>query len=140
MIAVFLKEGFPMPVTLPIPDDLAARLGDASDVSRRALEAFAAEEYRAGRLNNPDLRQLLGFGTHVELDGFLRARGIFENDAMASDDMEDENERRYVVKELLKSLDDIEAGRVYSSTESMERTEKLLQRIESERAGRKAGR
>jgi len=68
-----------MNVTLPIPDELAARLGEAGDVSRRALEAFAAEEYRAGRLTHPELRSLLGFVTHAELDGFLKARGIFED-------------------------------------------------------------
>jgi len=66
-------------VTLPIPDELAARLGEAGDVSRRALEAFAADEYRAGRLTHPELRSLLGFATHAELDGFLKARGIFED-------------------------------------------------------------
>ena len=68
-----------MNVTLPIPDELAARLGQAGDVSRRALEAFAADEYRAGRLSHPELRSLLGFATHAELDGFLKARGIFED-------------------------------------------------------------
>jgi hypothetical protein len=68
-----------MNVTLPIPDDLAARLGEAGDVSRRALEAFAADEYRAGRLSHPELRSLLGFATHAELDGFLKARGVFED-------------------------------------------------------------
>jgi hypothetical protein len=41
-----------MNVTLPIPDELAARLGEAGDLSRRALEAFAADEYRAGRLSH----------------------------------------------------------------------------------------
>lgn len=68
-----------MNVTLPIPDELAARLGEAGDLSRRALEAFAADEYRAGRLSHPELRSLLGFATHAELDGFLKARGIFED-------------------------------------------------------------
>lgn len=34
-------------VTLRIPDDLAARLGAAGDLSRRALEGLAIEEYRA---------------------------------------------------------------------------------------------
>jgi hypothetical protein len=68
-----------MNVTLPIPDELATRLGEAGDVSRRALEAFAADEYRAGRLSHPELRSLLGFATHAELDGFLKARGIFED-------------------------------------------------------------
>src|ERR1700733_8703095 len=83
-----------MNVTLPIPDELAARLGDAEDLTRRALEAFAADEYRAGRLSQPELRSLLGFATlgfatlgfatlgfatHGEVDGFLRNRGIFED-------------------------------------------------------------
>ena len=68
-----------MNVTLLIPDELAARLGEAGDLSRRALEAFAADEYRAGRLSHPELRSLLGFATHAELDGFLKARGIFED-------------------------------------------------------------
>jgi hypothetical protein len=68
-----------MNVTLPIPDELAARLSEAGDVSRRALEAFAAEEYRAGRLSHPELRVLLGFATHAELDSFLKARAIFED-------------------------------------------------------------
>jgi hypothetical protein len=68
-----------MNVTLPIPDELAARLGQPDDVSRRALEAFAADEYRAGRLGHSELRSLLGFATHAELDGFLKARAIFED-------------------------------------------------------------
>jgi hypothetical protein len=68
-----------MNVAIPIPDELAARLGEVGDLSRRALEAFAADEYRAGRLNHPELRSLLGFATHAELDGFLKARAIFED-------------------------------------------------------------
>jgi len=77
-----------MNVTLPIPDELAARLGEAGDLSRRALEAFAADEYRAGRLSHPELRGLLGFATHAELDGFLKARGIFEDYTQADLDRE----------------------------------------------------
>jgi hypothetical protein len=48
-----------MNVTLRIPDDLAKRLSAAGDdLSRRALEAFAVDEYRAGRLTRPELRRL----------------------------------------------------------------------------------
>jgi hypothetical protein len=72
-----------MNVVLPIPDDLAARLGEAGDVSRRALEAFALAEYQAGRLTRPELRRLLGYGTRGELDGFLKARGVIEGMAAA---------------------------------------------------------
>jgi hypothetical protein len=60
-----------------LPDDIAARLNtDGGDLERRALEALVAEEYRAGRLTRPDLRQLLGFETAHEIDGFLKAHAI----------------------------------------------------------------
>ena len=65
-----------MNVTLPIPDELARRLGSGEVLACRALEAFAAEEYRAGRLNIPELRDLLGFATGAELQAFLSARGM----------------------------------------------------------------
>lgn len=69
-----------MNVTVLIPDDLAERLGLAgNDLARRALEAFAAEEYRAGRLTHPDIRRRLGFSTHAELDAFLKAREIYDS-------------------------------------------------------------
>lgn len=67
-----------MDVTVPIPDGFAARFGSAAELGRRALEALALEEFRAGRLNKVELRQLLGFETRAELDGFLllKARGL----------------------------------------------------------------
>lgn len=83
-----------MNVILPIPDDLAARLGSVSDVARRALEAFAAAEYRAGRLSHPELRRLLGYGTHAELDGFLKDRSLFEDYTLADLDQERQDLRR----------------------------------------------
>jgi hypothetical protein len=63
-----------MDVTIHIPDDLAFRLG--SNLSRRALEALALEEFRQGRLTKADLRRLLGFATRPALDGFLKAHGV----------------------------------------------------------------
>jgi Uncharacterised protein family (UPF0175) len=69
-----------MEVTVDIPDDVAERLKAAgSDLSRRALEAFALEEYRRGQLTKAELRRLLGFGTRDALDGFLKAHDIFES-------------------------------------------------------------
>jgi DNA-binding transcriptional ArsR family regulator len=68
-----------MNLTVTLPDDIATRLAaDGADLARRALEALAAEEYRAGRLTRPDLRQLLGFETGHEIDGFLKAHGIYD--------------------------------------------------------------
>jgi hypothetical protein len=68
-----------MHLMVEIPDDVAQRLAAAGgDLSRRALEAFAIEEYKLGRLTDADLRRLLGFNTHYELDGVLKAHGVFE--------------------------------------------------------------
>ena len=68
-----------MEVTLHIPDDIAQRLAASGhDLSRHALEAFAADEYRHGRLHKPDLRRLFGFETSYEIDGFLKAHGVYD--------------------------------------------------------------
>ena len=69
-----------MEVTLHIPDEVAKRLAAAgSDLSRRALEAFSLEEYKAGRLTEAQLRELLGLRTRHELDGFLKAHEVWLN-------------------------------------------------------------
>jgi uncharacterized protein UPF0175 len=67
-----------MNVTVEIPDDVAERLAAAGgDLSRRALEALALEEYKRGRLTKPELRRLLGFSTRVELDDFFNTHEVF---------------------------------------------------------------
>ena len=64
--------------TVEIPDELAGRLNAAGgDLSRRALEAFALEEYRSGHLTENALRRLLGFSTRCQLDGFLKAHDVW---------------------------------------------------------------
>jgi len=69
-----------MNLTLPIPDDLTTRLSaDGEDLSRRALEGFGLEEYKAGRITKAELRRLLGFETRYELDGFLKAHDVWMN-------------------------------------------------------------
>ncbi len=65
-----------MTVTLELPDDIAQVLARHGDLSRRALESFALEEFKSGRLSQASLRRLLGF-TRYELDGFLKAHGVF---------------------------------------------------------------
>ena len=66
-----------MDVTIHIPDDLAARLAAGGDLSRRALEALAVEEFRSGRLTQPELRRLLGLSTRQALDAFLKAHEVY---------------------------------------------------------------
>ena len=68
-----------MDLTVTLPDDLAVRLSaGGADLERRALEALAAEGFRAGQLTKPDLRRLLGFETGHEIDGFLKEHEVFE--------------------------------------------------------------
>jgi hypothetical protein len=67
-----------MDVRLEIPDDLGQRLAaSGEDLSRRALEGFALEEYKTGRISKAELRRLLGIDTRYELDGFLKANGVW---------------------------------------------------------------
>ena len=66
-----------MKVIVQIPDDLAQRLTAAGDdLSRRALEALAIEEYKQERLTKPELQRLLGIETTFQLDAFLKAHDV----------------------------------------------------------------
>jgi hypothetical protein len=66
-----------MNVSVPMPDDLAERLSAAGiDLSRRALEGFALEEYKSGHISKAELRRWLGFETRYELDGFLKEHRV----------------------------------------------------------------
>ena len=68
-----------MEVTLRIPDDIAAHLAEAGgDLERRALEAFALEELKAGRITEPELGRMLGLA-RLQIDGFLKAHGVYED-------------------------------------------------------------
>jgi len=76
-------------LTVEIPDDLAQRLSTGGgDLSRRALEALAAEEYRQGRIYKPDLRRLLGLTTSDQIDSFLKAHEVWID--YTADDLERE--------------------------------------------------
>ena len=69
-----------MNLTVEIPDDLASQMSAVGgDLSRRMLEGFALEEYKAERISKAQLRRLLGFETRYELDGFLKARQVWAN-------------------------------------------------------------
>ena len=84
-----------MQVNLQIPDDVANSLAKAGgDLSRRALEAFALEELRAGNITESELRKMLELG-RIQLDGFLKAHGIYQDYTL--DDFEAE---RQALKEI----------------------------------------
>ena len=78
-----------MELTVQIPDDLARTMSAAGgDLSRRALEALALEEFKSGHITKPELRRLLDFGTRYDLDGFLKAHEVYEDYTM--EDLEQE--------------------------------------------------
>jgi hypothetical protein len=84
-----------MNVTVNIPDDIAASLSqNGVNLSRRALENFALEELRAGRITEVQLRVMLDLG-RIELDGFLKENRIFQDYTLA-----DFEEERHAVREL----------------------------------------
>jgi len=65
-----------MQITLELPDDIARQIGEGQDLSRAALEALVAESCREHRLSDHQAAQILGLSRY-ELDGFLKARGVF---------------------------------------------------------------
>ena len=72
-----------MQIIVTLPDDLAQH----PDPAREALEAFAIEGYRSGALSAYQTRQLLGFETRYEFDGFLKDRQIWDH-AYSVEDLE----------------------------------------------------
>jgi predicted HTH domain antitoxin len=69
-----------MQITLEVPDDVARSLeAQARDLPRTVLEGFALEGYRSGALTEEQVRRLLGFGTRMQVHGFLKDHGIHLN-------------------------------------------------------------
>lgn len=67
-----------MIVNLEIPEEFARRLApDDESLARTALEALAAEGVRSGRLTAFQARCLLGIESRIEMDGVLKAHGVF---------------------------------------------------------------
>jgi hypothetical protein len=75
-------QGEIVEVTFQIPDELAGSVADVGDLPRRALEAFALEELRAGRITEPHHCEMLGLA-RIQMDGFLKSHGIFHDYTMA---------------------------------------------------------
>ncbi len=67
-----------MDVHLEVPEELARRLAsDATGLARAALEALATEGVRSGKLSVFEARTLLGIQSRYEMDGILKAHGVF---------------------------------------------------------------
>jgi hypothetical protein len=66
-----------MHIALDIPDNIAGVIAPDQDPARAALEALALEGYRSRRLGESAVRRLLGFGTRMEVHGFLKEHGVY---------------------------------------------------------------
>jgi hypothetical protein len=67
-----------MQVHLEIPEDLAKQLApEQGDLTRAAIEAVALEGVRSGKLTVAQACRLLGLPSRYEMDGFLKAHGVF---------------------------------------------------------------
>jgi len=67
-----------MDVHLDIPEEFARHLApDAESLGRAALEALATEGVRSGKLTVFQARRLLGIRSRHEMDGLLKAHGVW---------------------------------------------------------------
>jgi hypothetical protein len=68
-----------MQVTVEIPDQFIRQLvPEGRDVSRTLLEEAVAGAYRERRLTMEQVRQLLGYGTRMQVDVFLQQHEIYD--------------------------------------------------------------
>jgi hypothetical protein len=67
-----------MEITVDVPEDVAEGLAAKwGDLPRAALESLAAEGFRSGALSEAQVRRMLGFSVRLEVDAFLKSRGIY---------------------------------------------------------------
>jgi hypothetical protein len=68
-----------MQVTVEIPADfLPLIVPNGADAGRKLLEDTVAQAYRERRLSMEQVRQILGFGTRMEVDPFLQKYEIYD--------------------------------------------------------------
>ncbi len=69
-----------MQITLELPDDVARDLlAAAKDLPHAFLESLALQGYRSGTLTEEQVRRILGFGTRMQVHGFLKEHGVYLN-------------------------------------------------------------
>jgi hypothetical protein len=85
-----------MQITLELPDDVAQGLeSQVKDLPRALLESFALERYRSGTLTEEQVRRLLGFGTRMQVDDFLKAHGVYWAYTLEDLDRDTETSREF---------------------------------------------
>jgi len=69
-----------MQIAFEIPEDIAAyAIPDGQDPARSALEALAIEGYRAQRLNESQVRRMLGYETRMQVHALLKQYDVYLN-------------------------------------------------------------
>jgi predicted HTH domain antitoxin len=77
-----------MQVVVEIPDEFSRQILPAGqDPSRALLEEAALKAFCENRVTTAELRQILGFDTRYQVDGFLKERGI-DQGAYGPEDLE----------------------------------------------------
>jgi Uncharacterised protein family (UPF0175) len=68
-----------MEIILTIPDELTAETQNGKNGAslRRLLEYVGVELYKADVISGPQLQEMLGLDSRFELDGVLKAHGVF---------------------------------------------------------------
>jgi hypothetical protein len=85
-----------MQITLELPDDVAQGLeAQVKNLPRALLESFALEGYRSGKLTEEQVRKILGYGTRMQVDGFLKEHGVYLDCTLEDLDRETETSREF---------------------------------------------
>ena len=75
MTGIYLRED---QAKANIPEDLGGRIAaDPGELPRAVLEALALEAVRTRKFTVSQTRRLLGIPSRYEMDGFLKAHGVF---------------------------------------------------------------
>jgi hypothetical protein len=82
-----------MRITLDLPDDFARSL--EANLPRALLEGLALEGYRSGKLTEEQVRKMLGYGTRLQVDGFLKEHGVYLDYTLEDLDRETETSREF---------------------------------------------
>lgn len=78
-----------MEISITVPDEIAEQMQSQwRDVSRHALEALVVDAYRAGLVTTAQVRDLLGLGSRLETDAYLKRAGAFLD--FTPEDLEEE--------------------------------------------------
>ena len=67
-----------MQIQIALPDDVASSLeAKWGSLERKVLEMLVIEAYREGSISVGKVRELLGMSTRLEVDAFLKEKGVY---------------------------------------------------------------